>query len=319
MNKGRIIKENKTNYVISSDGKEMNAIVRGTFHIESEYPKVGDYVEYKIVPGERVMIEKILSRKTTIIRKTEEGNTPQIIVTNVDVMFIVMGLDNDFNLNRLDRYVLLAEQSRVKPVIILTKSDIVDNPSDYLDQVKKLFPKIETYTISTINNLNMKSLTDHISKGITAVLIGSSGAGKSTITNWLLDNETQVTGKVREYDSRGRHTTTFRQLFTLSSGGYLIDTPGMRGLGLADDMEEDSFEDVKALSNECSFAKCDHDKTEGCAIKDAVSRGDLNQNRVDNFLKLGTKKTIPDFKVAEKKPRKKKGRTQKYKYQGDEF
>jgi len=244
MKKGRVIKENKTNYLLSNKGKELLAVVRGSFHLESGYPKVGDYVEYNEDVSGTIIIEKILPRKTSIIRKTAQGNTPQIIVTNVDVMFIVMGLDGDFNLNRLDRYVLLATQSNVEPIIILTKSDTTDNPSEYLNKVKKILPKIKSYTISTINDLNMNSITDNLAKDKTAVLIGSSGVGKSTITNWLLDNKTQVIGDVREYDSRGRHTTTFRQLFELSNGSYLIDTPGMRGLGLAEDVgvETDSSE-----------------------------------------------------------------------------
>ena len=291
MNRGRVIQEHKTNYVIADAGAEFNAVVRGKFHAAEGFPKVGDYVEYSMTSQDEAVIENIVPRKTQIVRKAAgTSGDLQVIAANVDEIFIVMGLDNDFNLKRLDRYILLAEQSSIRPIIILNKSDAVADAEKYLEQVKSAHPDIDVCLVSAGTGANMEALLTYLGPEVTAVLLGSSGAGKSTITNWLLNQEVQSTQEVREDDGRGRHTTTARQLFTLPRGGYLIDTPGMRELALVGDVTGSVSEPIEELSLACKFTDCDHDKSAGCAVQKAIADGTLSQEQLASYLKLKREK-----------------------------
>lgn len=288
MNTARVLKENKTNYVIGDSGREIAAVVRGKFHLsEAGFPKVGDYVEYaEPVPGEAV-IESVLPRRTEIVRKAAgEGAERQVIVANVDLMFVVMGLDGDFNLGRLERYVLLAEQSDIKVVVVLNKCDTSDSPETFLNAVIERFPGVDAHLVSARKGTNMHAVLEYLNEDTTAVLLGSSGAGKSTITNWLLNQDVQGTQSVREDDSRGRHTTTARQLFALPLGGYLIDTPGMRELGLVGEVSGEMFSDIEELARLCKFSDCDHEKSAGCAVQDAIHEGRISAEQLTRFQKL---------------------------------
>ncbi|HEY1036998.1 MAG TPA: ribosome small subunit-dependent GTPase A [Candidatus Paceibacterota bacterium] len=305
----RVTAENKKDYSVkAADGSEFLATVRGKFHLDEEYPKVGDYVECSVIQeGKRelAVIEKILPRKTVIARDvTERSRTKhaaaqkmQVIVTNVDIMFIVMGLDGDFSISRLERYLALAKQSGIKPVIILNKSDVVGDRSVFEQKVRVVAEGVALHFISATKGEGMGGLLGHIGQETTAVLLGSSGAGKSTITNALLGTDSQATGGVREEDSRGRHTTTRRELFALPTGGYLIDTPGIRSLGMAETEEQsaESFEDIVALAAQCRFTKCDHQKSEGCAIQEAIRSGEIDPAHFESYLKL---KSEEEFRAA---------------------
>lgn len=291
MSHGRIIQENKTNYILSDGDKEYRAVVRGKFHTADGFPKVGDNVEYVMTNKDEVVIESVLPRRTQIVRKAAgTGNDQQIIVANVDTILIVMGLDEDFNLSRLDRYILLAEQSLIKPVIILNKCDLIPNAEDFLGQVHTRYPHVEVHLVSAGTGANMNALHSCLDKNVTAVLLGSSGAGKSTITNWLLNRVTQDTQEVRADDGRGRHTTTARHLFTLPNGAYLIDTPGMRELALVGEVEGTVSEQVDELSQQCKFKDCDHEKSSGCAVQTAIKQGLIHSDQLTSFLKLKREK-----------------------------
>lgn len=329
----RVVEEHKSSYIlrpIRSTGAhtretkdnansasapllELTATLRGNLLKSGDFPKVGDIVEYSIVEtlsGDKTqaVIESIHPRRTEIVRdiadrsRRRQVERPQIIVANVDVMFIVMGLDGDFNPLRLDRYVTLAVQNKVQPVIILNKADIIENKSDYEAQVATIAPAVPIHFVSARTGEGMQALLGYLVPDKTGVLLGSSGAGKSTITNWLLESDIQVVGGVRLDDSRGRHTTTSRALFDLPNGGHLIDTPGMRGLGLMSSAEsaeaqdptmpggatgaESIFADIEALQLECQYPDCDHEKSTGCAIQAAIENGTIPAKHFNSYLKL---------------------------------
>jgi ribosome biogenesis GTPase / thiamine phosphate phosphatase len=294
MKTGRIIQEHKTSYVIAADSGELSAVVRGKFHAQKDFPKVGDYVEYAETGDGGAVIECVLPRTTEIIRasrardKRDGRVSTEVLVANADLMFIVMGLDNDFNVSRAERYALLAKQSKVRAVVILSKCDIVADAAPYITQITERLQDMPVHAVSAVTGANMGAILSYLDPGATAVLLGSSGAGKSTITNWLLQQKTQTVRDVRKDDSRGRHTTTARELFTIPTGGYLIDTPGMRELGVLSDgdNEAEMFADIEELKRQCKFADCDHEKSEGCAVLQAIRNGDLDEKRYASFLKL---------------------------------
>lgn len=299
MKTARVIKEHKTNYVISVDGQELTATVRGSFFDGVLFPKVGDFVVYDEVSEGKAVIEEIKPRTSTVARKAVETGEVQVIVANVDIIFIVMGLDNDFNLSRLERYLLLAKQSEIPSVVILNKSDSVDDCSEYVDQAEEVSGSSPVHAVSALTGDGMKSLLAHLSPDVVAVLLGSSGAGKSTITNWLLNEDKQEALEVRKDDSKGRHTTTSRQLFSLPTGGYLIDTPGMRELGVIDTTTEDEniiFSKLEALTKQCQFSNCDHEKSKGCAVLEAIENDDVSERQLQNYKKLQRERLFEESK-----------------------
>lgn len=287
---GRVVVEHKASYGVLSDGVEYVATVRGHFH-EGEardFPKVGDYVVLTVLEEGKGVIETVLPRSSEVVRKSAHDDTPQVIVANIDVMFIVMGLDADYNLRRLERYLVLAKQSDVEPVVILNKSDVTNDVSGRIAEVEAVSGGVAVHAVSAKSGSGMGVFSTYFTQSVTAVLLGSSGAGKSTITNYLLSETAQDTQAVRSDDSRGRHTTTTRELFSLPSGGFLIDTPGMRELGFVseEDATEGAFSDVELRAYDCKFSNCDHIKSAGCAVQAAIAAGEIDQKHFDNYLKL---------------------------------
>lgn len=287
---GRVIEAHRTNFTVSTlEEKIVTATVRGNFHVEGDFPKVGDYVSLSLVGDDQAVIEDILPRTSVIKRKSSDGEEEQIIVVNVDLILIVMGLDGDFNLSRLERYLLLAKQSAVPAVIVLNKTDVVTNPAEYIEAVQAIAGKTPVCAMSALTGDGLAAVAHHITPVTTAVLLGSSGAGKSTITNWLLDDARQEVQSIRVNDSHGRHTTTSRQLFALPQGGFLIDTPGMRELAIIDSESEDEqavFERIEQYASQCRFNDCDHAKSAGCAVLAAVATGELMERELNNYRKL---------------------------------
>jgi len=324
MKQGRVIEEHKTRYTISSEDGVYSAVVRGIFHKDTSlqgkiFPKVGDYVEYKATGDHEAVIENLLPRTTVVVRavfpKGLQGAsvTSEVIVANVDIIFIVVGLDKDFNLSRIERYVLLARKSNVDAVILLNKSDVVLDPTLYIEQIKHRLPHIPVHAISAEAGINVEIIRTYITAETTAVLLGSSGAGKSTITNWLLGKQEQLTRSVRKNDSSGRHTTTSRQLFAIPTGGYLIDTPGIRELGVlsTEEDEADTFSSINLLQEQCQFTDCDHEKSEGCAILDAIASGQIDRKHFENYLKLKREREYTESKVATNSDRQYKNKKRK--------
>lgn len=286
---GRVTEAHRSHYTVLVDGLEKLATVRGSFHTEGEFPKVGDYVSLELLADEKAVIEAIEPRRSIIKRRGAEDDEVQVIAANVDLIIIVMGLDGDFNISRLERYLLLAQQSEIEVIIVLNKTDIATDLAAQVTAVTTVAGNVPVYAVAARTGDGLAAVAQHITTMTTAVLLGSSGAGKSTITNWLLQEDRQAVRETRVDDARGRHTTTSRQLFSLPSGGFLIDTPGMRELGVLDADTEDElavFEHIEKLARECRFRDCDHEKSAGCAVLAAVALGNLSQREFHNYQKL---------------------------------
>lgn len=292
---GRVCAEYKGMYKILTECGEILGTISGKMNYgalqRSDYPAVGDWVvmDKTTCSVDRTIIHKILSRKSKFSRKVA-GNVieEQIIAVNIDILFICMSLNNDFNLRRLERYTTMAFESGALPVILLTKADLCEDVAEKVRAVESTCIGIDVNIISALENIGMDLLRNYIPRGSTAAFLGSSGVGKSTLINKLLGSEIVVTKEVRADDDKGRHTTTHRELFLLPEGGIVMDTPGMREFQIldAEDGINASFEDIEDLALSCRFSDCSHTLEPGCAVRAAIEEGVLPQSRFDNYVKL---------------------------------
>lgn len=253
-------------------------------------PAVGDWAAAICRPQEgAAAIHGVLPRTSQISRQAAGAEVKeQIVAANVDVLFLVAALNHDFNLRRLERYLIMAYSSGATPVILLSKADVCDSPEDYIAMAEGIAPGVPVLAVSALAGTGLEQLAPFLAGGATCALTGSSGSGKSTLLNRLAGEELQQTQGIREDDSRGRHTTTHRQLFPLPGGGVLIDTPGMRELQLWDggaDGISGAFADIEELAAKCRFRDCKHERELGCAVKEAVRSGQLDPSRLSNFRK----------------------------------
>ncbi|BBD79093.1 ribosome small subunit-dependent GTPase A [Aerosticca soli] len=254
----------------------------------AERPAVGDFVE--VEDGRPPHIVAVQPRRSVLARAAAgERYARQIIATNIDYVFVLTGLDADFNPARIERYLALIEGSGAQPVVLLGKRDL-RTPEEVAVAVETVHARVgaavPVHAINAKDAATATLLAPYLKPGDSAVLVGSSGAGKSTLTNTLLGTEAMATGTVRERDGRGRHTTTRRALLMLPSGGCLIDTPGMRELKLTGEEELELFADIEALAAQCRFADCGHGSEPGCAVQAALDRGELSPERWRHYLKL---------------------------------
>jgi len=254
----------------------------------AERPAVGDFV--LVMPGSPPEIKEILPRRTLLARAAAgERHQRQIIAANIDTVFVMNGLDGDLNAARIERYLVLVQGSGATPVVVLTKLDRTENMETAIAALRsRVAAHVEILAINAKSPESVAPLLAYLKPGDTAVLVGSSGVGKSTLTNTLLGEARQATSAVREHDSRGRHTTTHRALIALPSGGCLIDTPGMRELKLTgdEDLDQGQFADIDALAQECRFGDCSHQSEPGCAVRAALADGRLDPERWQNYQKL---------------------------------
>ncbi len=275
--------------VITKEG-EVNARVPGKMkYRESELPAIGDWVIVKSQELSNTILG-VLKRKNKISRKMAGREyREQVVGANIDLIFIVMGLDKDFNINRLERYLFMVRAANSEPVVILNKTDLAEGDIEKkLEEVGAVAEGLPIHPISALNKEGLDTIRNYLKKGITISLVGSSGAGKSTLINALLGEQKQATGEVRQDDSKGRHITATRELFLIPGGGIIIDNPGIREIQLWGDMGslDDVFSDIQELSARCKFRDCNHLSEPNCAVKKAVEDGDLSKQRYENYLKM---------------------------------
>lgn len=314
---GRISNVNKSGCKAYTKSGEIRARISGRQRQDGIYPAIGDWVALsKDSPSGIYTIHAILPRKNKISRKDAGRATgEQVIAANIDVAFIMTSLNRDLNLRRLERYLAIVKQSDVDPVIILNKSDICADPDSSIRDVKAIAPDVPVYAISATEGAGMDALSQYIQDGKSVVLLGSSGVGKSTLINALEGFERQKVSEIREDDSRGRHTTTVRELIMLDRGGIIIDNPGMRELQLWDAGTglQSTFQDIEELAAQCKFSDCRHETEPGCMIKIAIEEGILSQVRFDSYVKLQRellaveRKKNPELQAAERKKWRKLG------------
>ncbi len=290
----RVIVQQKTNYIVAGAGGEFRATVQGRLRFlsgrQADLPVVGDWVVFRVAPRERSgSIVAVLQRKTAFSRRAAgREEVEQVVAANIDVVFLVTGLDENYNLRRIERYLAVALRSGAQPVIVLNKADLCSSVDDAVEEVRAVSGEAPIRVTNALSPSSVDTLRAYLAPGVTAAFLGSSGVGKSTLVNSLLGREKFKTAEVRHDDGRGRQTTTHRELVTLSSGGNLIDTPGMRELRLwgAEEEVAEAFDDIDELAARCRFRDCRHDREPGCAVLKAVEEGTLDPARLESHRKL---------------------------------
>lgn len=289
---GRIVSQYKHLYkAVTADG-ELLAEISGKFRYVAKYlsdfPAVGDFVMLDRTNDQQgnCIIHQVLTRKSSFERKAVgTKNEKQVVAANIDTIFICMSLNNDYNLRRLERYLSIAWDSRATPVVILTKSDLCNSIEARLAEISSVAIGVDVLVTSSFDKPSCEQVQSYLGKGKTASFIGSSGVGKSTLINRLADEEILVTSEIRG-DDKGRHTTTRRDLLLLPQGGIVIDTPGMRELGVESADLSKSFSDIDELSTRCRFKDCTHQNGSDCAVRIAIEKGQLDEHRLESYLKL---------------------------------
>ncbi len=305
---GRVVRQSRDLATVITAAGELEAEVSGRFRHQArgpaDFPAVGDWTAFRSVPGGRAVIEAVLTRRSAFTRKAAgEAVEAQVVAANVDTVFLVSGLDGDFNLRRIERYVTTAWSSGAAPVIVLNKADLRADPEAVAAAAAAVAPDVPVVTVRARAAGGLDALGPYLEPGRTIALLGSSGVGKSTIINRLLGEERLATAAVSDAEAgRGRHTTTRRELIRLSGGALLVDTPGMRELGLwaDDDGLDRTFEDIDTLAAQCRFPDCGHEREPGCAVRAAVEEGGLDRARWESYLKLRRELRFLELKKDEK-------------------
>lgn len=316
---GRIIADYGQNYKVGTPS-EITAELSGRMDYladPDDIPKIGDWVAVQIGDDNHGIIHKILPRKSEISRK-QPGNKyqRQVLAANIDSAFLVQALDADFSPERLRRYIFQLQKDGITPIIILNKSDKVDDLAPFLNDLEGFDIKI--IVASALENDGIENIIDAMEAYKTTVILGSSGVGKSTITNLLIGEERQATRSIREDDSKGRHTTTHRELFILPNGSLLIDTPGLRELQLWGDQSDlaMTFPHIESLSLKCKYNNCSHTVEAGCAVLDAVKKGELEESELEAYFRFQKEleflNTKVDVKAADEHKNRNKSMQKKY-------
>ncbi len=296
----RVAAEHRISYILRcEDGTEIVATLSGKLRHETsrrqDLPAVGDLVSVR-----DAVIEEVMPRRTVFLRKAA-GESPeaQVIAANIDTVFVVTGLDGDFNLRRLERYYATVRSSGARCAILLNKADLCEDLDARIKDVHTIAPGADAVPISALHGDGIDALSPYLVPGETVAIVGSSGAGKSTLVNRLLGRDRQSTGAVREGDSRGRHTTSHRELFETPSGAFLIDTPGLRELQpWAEEKDvKSAFPDIDEIAGRCKFRNCAHAGEEGCAVQAAIDDGSLELDRLASYRKMGREAAYLDRQV----------------------
>jgi len=286
----RVAAQHRGEYAVWSEDGELRARAAGRLFYEHEVggliPAVGDWVTVARPDGERAVITSILRRRSAFVRKNAgNDSTAQVLAANVDLAFLLAGLDDDFSLRRLERYITTAWESGAQPIVVLTKADLCDTVDDAVLAVESVAIGVPVHPVSNLSGAGLDTLEPYLQPGRTAVLLGSSGVGKSSLLNRLAGAEVMRTRTVTA-DGTGRHTTTHRELVRLPDGGLVIDTPGLRELQFWEGDLSAAFEDIEALAADCRFRNCAHAREPGCAVLRAVDDGTLELDRLRSWRKL---------------------------------
>ncbi len=307
---GRVIAEHKERYIVKTEQGEFDAEITGNLRFSSksreDFPAVGDWVVLTIHDSDFAIIHSILPRHSVISRQAVgKFGEIQIIATNIDYAFLVQAVDRDFNINRLERYLTICNSSKVKPIIVLTKTDLINEQkiTEIAGSIKQRINDILVFAISNETQDGLEALKMSIEKGKTYCMLGSSGVGKSTLLNNLSGATLMKTDTISKSTNKGRHITSHRELIVLEKGGILIDNPGMREVGIADTAIglETTFDRIISLSQKCKFKDCTHTNEIGCAVLDAVEKGEIDKKSYENYLKMEREKAHFESTIEERR------------------
>ena len=307
---GRVIAEHRERYIVKTEEEETEAEITGNLRFSAsgreDFPAVGDWVALMLFEGGPAIIHKVLPRLSVIKRQMAgQRGEVQVIAANIDTAFLVQAVDRDFNINRLERYLTISHTSKVSPVIVLTKTDLIDEHrlAEIIARIRQRIPGVPLIAVSNQTQNGYNDLRSLIQKAKTYCMLGSSGVGKSTLLNNLSGRDQMKTDAISKSSNRGRHVTTHRELIVLESGGILIDNPGMREVGIADASGglETTFDDIVRISQDCKYKDCTHTNETGCALLEAVEKGDIDQDSHENYLKMEKEKEHFESTIAEKR------------------
>lgn len=311
---GRVIAEHKERYIVKTAEIEYDCELLGNLRFSAEnrhdLPAVGDWVAIQEYDEGKALVHAVFPRSSIIERlSVGKKGEKQIIATNIDTAFILQAVDRDFSINRLERYLTICHQSRVEPIIILTKTDLINDAtlSEIIKTVGERMKNIPILALSNVSLVGIESLKKMIEKRKTYCLLGSSGVGKSSLVNTLLAEDVLKTKAISEFSGRGRHATTHREMHILDNGGILIDNPGMREVGIADAGSglTATFEEIERLGENCRFKDCSHTSETGCSVIAALQNGDLDSDYYQNYLRMQREKEHFESSVAEKRKKEK--------------
>jgi ribosome biogenesis GTPase len=307
---GRVISEHKERYVVSTSEGEFEAEITGNFRFTAksreDFPAVGDWVALTTYESDFAIIHKILPRQSVITRQAVgKFGEVQIIAANIDYAFLVQAVDRDFNINRLERYLILCNSAKVSPIIVLTKTDLINEQkvAEITDSIRQRIMDCMVLAISNETQHGYEAIKQLIEKGKTYCMLGSSGVGKSTLLNNLSGKAIMKTAAISQSINRGKHVTSHRELIVLDNGGILIDNPGMREVGITDTGSglDTTFDRIVSLSENCKFKDCTHTNEIGCSVLEAIENGEIDHNSYDNYLKMEREKAHFELSVAEKR------------------
>jgi ribosome biogenesis GTPase len=307
---GRVTQEHRERYIVSTGGNEYDAEITGNLRFSAnnreDFPAVGDWVIMSVYDSNMAIIHIVLPRKTVLERQAiGKPGEKQIISANIDVAIIIQSIDNNFSVNRLERYLTICHSAKIEPVLVISKIDLMTG-EDIENAIKRLEirnKKIKTILLSNTTHQGFDQILDLLQKGKTYCVVGSSGVGKSTLINNLLKKDLLKTGAISHSTNKGRHITNRRELIVLENGGIIIDTPGMRELGIIENVEgvKSTFQEIFDLSLKCRYPDCTHGDEPGCAISAALDKGIIDRDTLNNFKKIQREQQRFQTSVAEKR------------------